>query len=191
MLRLTPEDANAISEIECLLTLRETGRELVLGTDNKLTRDWEKGVFYDEFQGEWPRLCDHVIPMYLDEAYPDYYIFGSTILLNGKKHYLTSVYDEEKKAFELLGARRILRNGQLDRDVKALKQGDAVTPIFYDWEGKEVKGEKFTLMEEPYIEDTALPAGDYIYYFRLKAPHNEPVLTEGVEFQVDEAAKAA
>ncbi|SEH22915.1 hypothetical protein [Selenomonas sp. KH1T6] len=29
--------------------------------------------------------------MYLDEAYPDYYIFGSTILLNGKKHYLTSV----------------------------------------------------------------------------------------------------
>ncbi|MBQ7498829.1 MAG: hypothetical protein IJU00_13535 [Selenomonas sp.] len=62
--------------------------------------------------------------MYLDEAYPDYYIFGSTILLNGKKHYLTSVYDEEKKAFELLGARRILRNGQLDRDVKALKQGD-------------------------------------------------------------------
>ena len=38
MLRLTPEDANAISEIECLLTLRETGRELVLGTDNKLTR---------------------------------------------------------------------------------------------------------------------------------------------------------
>lgn len=98
MLRLTPEDANAISEIECLLTFRETGKDLVLGTDNKLTRDWE---------------------------------------------------------------------------------------------GNEVKGEKFTLTEEPYIKDTALPAGDYIYYFRLKAPHNEPVLTEGVEFQVDEAAKAA
>lgn len=77
MLRLTPEDANAISEIECLLTFRETGKDLVLGTDNKLTRDWE---------------------------------------------------------------------------------------------GNEVKGEKFTLTEEPYIEDTALPAGDYIYYFRLKAP---------------------
>lgn len=98
MLRLTPEDATAISEIECLLTFRETGKDLVLGTDNKLTRDWE---------------------------------------------------------------------------------------------GNEVKGEKFTLTEKPYIEDTALPAGDYIYYFRLKAPHNEPVLTEGVEFQVDEDAKAA
>ena len=85
MLRLTPEDANAISEIECLLTFRETGKDLVLGTDNKLTRDWEK--------------C-----------------------------------------------------------------------VFYDWEGNEVKGEKFTLTEEPYIEDTALPAGDYIYYFRLKPP---------------------
>lgn len=191
VLRLFLEDANSISEIECLLTCKENGRELVLGTDDKLTKDWEQGVFCDDFQGEWPRLCGHVIPMYMYEAHPDYYLFGSTILLNGKRYYLCSVYDEGKRQFDLLGARRILHNGQIDRDIRMLKKGDVVTPIFYDGNGKEVKGEKFTLTEDPYIEDMKLPAGDYMYYFRLKAPRNEPVLSEGVEFHVDEDAAAA
>ena len=193
VLKLAPEDANAISEVECLLTFNKGGKEVVLGTDDKLTKDWAQGIFRDDFQGEWPHLCGHVLPMYMDEAHPDYYLFSSTILLNGKRYYLTSAFDVEKQQFEILDARRILKNGQLDRTIRYLKKGDTVTPLFYDVEGQEVKGESFTLKEEPYLEDAFLPEDDYTYYFRLKAPRNEPVLTRGVEFHVEgaEQAKAA
>ena len=190
VLKLTPEDANAISEVECLLTFNKDGKEIVLGTDDKLTKDWAQGIFRDDFQGEWPQLCGHVLPMYMDEAHPDYYLFGSTILLNGKKYYLASAFDVEKQEFEILGARRILKSGQIDRTVMPLKKGDTVTPLFYSADEQEMKGETFTLTEEPYLEDALLPADDYTYYFRLKAPRNEPVLTGGVEFHVEAAEQA-
>ena len=193
VLKLTPEDANAISDVECLLTFRKDGKEVVLGTDDKLTKDWAQGIFRDDFQGDWPHLCGHVLPMYIDEAHPDYYIFGSTLLLNGKRHYLNSAFDVAKQKFEILGVRRILKNGQLDRTVMSLKKGDTVTPLFYSADEQEIKGDSFTLTEDPYLEDMLLPADDYTYYFRLKAPRNEPVLTRGVEFHVeaDEQFKAA
>ena len=190
VLKISPEDANALSEIECLLTFNRDGKEVMLGTDDKLTKDWMHGIFRDDFQGEWPRLCGHVLPMYADEAHPDYYLFGSTILLNGKKYYLTAAFDVEKQKFEILGARHVLKSGQIDRTLMPLVKGDTVTPLFYSTDEQEIKGETFTLTEEPYLEDALLPTGDYIYYFRLKAPRNEPVLTEGVEFHVQEAEQA-
>lgn len=185
VLRLSPEEVNAISEVECLLSWEKDGRPLVLGTDDKVDKNWEQGIFRDTFEGEWPRLCGHVIPMDMEEAHPDYYLYYSLIYLNGKKHYLFSAYDMGKKAFEIMGAYRILSNGQLDRVVTQLQQGDEVVPVFYDYDGREVKGEKFRISEKPYIADEPLPAGNYNFFFRIKAPRHEPVLTEGMPIRVN------
>ena len=185
VLHLSPEEVNAISEVECLLSWEKDGKQLVLGTDDKVDKNWEQGIFRDTFEGEWPRLCGHVIPMDMEEAHPDYYLYYSLIYLNGKKHYLLSAYDVGEKAFEILGAYRILSSGQLDRVVTQLQQGDEVVPVFYDYEGREVKGEKFRLNEKPHIEDGALPAGNYNFFFRIKAPRHEPVLSEGMSFTVN------
>ena len=184
MVQVDPDDANAISAASCIVTSWQGGEEVVLGSDAKVYADWDMGVFKCEFAGQWPQLNGHVLPMNMVEAHPDYYLYYSSVLLNGRNYYLVSAYDEDKAAFEILGARRVMHDGVPERDLRQLKLGDRITPIFHRLDGSRKKGPKFTLTGRILLEDAALPDGHYNYYFNFEAPRNESVTSLPVTFKV-------
>lgn len=189
---LLPEDANAISNVSFRLCFYDEKDRLVyLGDDDKLEVDWDKGIFKDNFDGQWPALNGHFIPMELEEQQREYNLYYSYILLNGKKCYLKVIYDMEKQAFEILGAQRILKGGWLDREILQLQAGDKITPLFMDADDKEVKGDSFILETAPVIEDIPLPEGTYAFAFRFAMPHNAATVSETIHFVIQDGQLTA
>ena len=182
---LSPEDVNAISRADFLLCRYDNkGNFIYLGSDDKIKADWERGVFQEEFDGAWPALNGHFISMYLDEQQEGYNLYYSYILLNGKKCYLTAAYDFAKDKFEIVSVHRILKNGWLDRQVLQLKAGDKITPLFFNEQEKEVKGETFTLQKAPVLQDKPLPDDTYAFAFRFTTARKEAAASETIHFVV-------
>lgn len=183
---LTPDDANAISEAFFRLGFFDSkGRFLFLGSDDRLMVDWEKGIFRDDYDCTWPTLNGHFIPLEIDEQQSDYILYHSYILLNGKKCYLKVAYNKGKKAFEILGAQRLLEEEWLDREILQLHPGDKITPLFLTDEGKKVNGESFVLEKEPSLTDELLPDGRYAFAFEFLAPHNDVVDSDFAYFVIE------
>lgn len=184
--QLTPTDANAISSVDCyVVQIRPDGKVLNLGNESKVDADWANGVFKDGFDGQWPSLNGHVIYMAMEENHSDYNMYYSFILINGEEYSLSSAYNFAEGKFNILGAYRVNKDGNLDRNIRQLKKGDKITPLFLDADAKFVKGEEFTLTAEPQLADAMLPDGQYDYYFNFSAPQNEDVLSKPVSFVVN------
>lgn len=180
---LSPEDANAISAADFMLCRYDAkGNLIYLGSDDKLKVDWERGIFREDFDGMWPALNGHIIYIYLEEQQPDYDMYHSHFILNGKKCYMTAAYNFAEEKFEIISVRRVLKNGWLDRQVLQLKPGDKITPLFLDEQGKEVKGETFTLTGRPVLQDEPLPEETYAFAFRFTTAHKELVGSETINF---------
>lgn len=183
---LSPDDANAISRVSFQLArLDKNGKMIYWGSDNRLNVDWEQGIFQDAFDYTWPALNGHFILMELEEVQEGYSRFYSYIQLNGKKCCLKTAYNNEKGAFEILGAYRLLDNNWLDREVLQLKPGDNITTLFLTEKGEFVSGESFVLEKAPLLEDKPLPDGRYAFNFRFDTPHNEVVDSEGAVFAIE------
>ena len=183
---LTPEDANSISEAAFTLSVLDNkGRLVSLGSDDKLTAEWDKGIFRDNFDCTWPALNGHFIPMEINEEQPDYILYHSYILLNGQKCYLRTSFNKEKKIFEIIGAHRLMDDNQMDRNVLQLKKGDKITPLFLTDKGKKVNGDSFILDQEPILQDEPLPDGTYALAFQFTAPHNDAAFSEYAYFVID------
>ncbi|MBQ7515193.1 MAG: clostripain [Schwartzia sp.] len=188
---LPPDALNVVSRAACSLYLPYGDDFLRLGSDSKISVDWERGIFRDELDGQWPALNGHTLLMELAEQQPDYNIYISPIRLNGKKYQLQSAFDMERQTFEILGAYRVLRNGMVDREVVRLRPGDVVTPMFVlDSTEKLVEGEAFTLESEAVLRDEPLPDGDYAFVFRFETSHNDPFLSDTVPFSVKSGTMA-
>ena len=182
---LSPDEANAISSVDFMLCRYDAKGNLVfLGSDDKLKEDWEQGIFREDFDGMWPALNGHIISIYLEEQQPDYNMYHAYFLLNGKKCYMTAAYNFAEEKFEIVSVRRILKSGWLDRQVLQLKPGDKITPLFVNEQGKEVKGETFTLTGTPVLEDEPLPEDTYAFAFRFTTAHNETVGSETIHFVI-------
>lgn len=182
---LKPDLLNAVSLAYCGLYIPFENDYMCLGTDDKITIDWEKGVFRDMFDGQWPALNGHMLPMNIVEQYPDYALYISNIKINGKKYQLLSGFDMEQQKFEILGAYRTLRNGMVDRNIVQLHVGDKITPLFtIDSNEKFVEGEAFVLEKEPVLKDEPLPDGTYTFVFHFESVHNDPFVSDGVEMFV-------
>ena len=182
---LKPDLLNAVSLAYCGLYVPFENDYMRLGTDDKITIDWEKGVFRDMFDGQWPALNGHMLPMNIVEQYPDYALYISNIKINGKKYQLLSGFDMEQQKFEILGAYRTLRNGMVDRNIVQLHVGDKITPLFtIDSNEKFVEGEAFVLEKEPVLKDEPLPDGTYTFVFHFESVHNDPFVSDGVEMFV-------
>ena len=189
---LSPDEANATARAELMLCRYDAKGNLVyLGSDDKMKVDWERGVFREDFDGAWPTLNGNFISLYLDEQQTDYNLYYSYILLNGKKCYLTVAYDLAREKFELLSVQRILKNGWLDRQVLQLKPGDKITPLFFNEQEKEVKGETFTLQGEPILEDRPLPDDTYAFAFCFTNARNETATSETIHFVIQNGEMTA
>ena len=183
---LPPDVLNAVSKGSFAIYLPAGDKLLFLGSDDKIAVDWKKGVFRDGYDGKWPALNGHLLPMQLHEQHPDYNLYITLIKLNGEKHLLWLAFDIEKNTFEIPGARRILQDKTLDRDLVKLHAGDTVTPIFVSADGKtQVDGDPFTLDKEPVLQDEPLPDGEYVFMFRFETLHNEYFGSKPVKFTLE------
>jgi len=105
-------------------------------------------------------------------------------MLNGQKCYLNAAYNFAQEKFEILSVCRILKNGWLDREILQLKPGDKITPLFFDEQGKEMKGETFTLEAAPVLRDEPLPDDTYAFAFCFNTARNETASSETIHFVI-------
>ena len=105
---------------------------LLLGRDNDLYGDWENGVFKDNFRGVWGGINGNLVYMEIVAEGDGYNLYSVPILLNGEEYNLSVVYDFEKEAYEIQGARKpIYENGMADKNLRYLVEGDIITTIHY------------------------------------------------------------
>lgn len=104
----------------------------LLGTDNDIYADWDKGVFKDNFRGVWGGMEGNLVYMEIDYEGDNYNLYTVPILLNGEDYNLSVAYDYDKEAYEILGARKpIDENGMADKNLRKLVEGDIITIIHY------------------------------------------------------------
>ena len=109
----------------------EYDQMLMLGIDNDMTADWEKGIFYDNFRGVWGAIDGHIVYMELSCDGEDYNLYSVPILLNDELYNLQVVYDFSTEEWSILGASPGLDDtGMAAKELRLLEKGDKITTIW-------------------------------------------------------------
>lgn len=104
---------------------------MLLGTDNDMTADWEKGIFYDNFRGVWGALDGNLVYMELSCADEDYNLYSVPVLLNDEAYNLKVVYDFTTEEWNILGASQGMDDsGMASKELRLLEEGDVITTIW-------------------------------------------------------------
>ncbi|MCR5356200.1 MAG: hypothetical protein K6E63_02230 [Lachnospiraceae bacterium] len=152
----------------------ETETFLYLGSDNNINADFEKGVFEDNFYGEWMTIGGEYVYAELIEQNEDYNLYTIPIKLNGEEMFLKAVYDYNKEEYRILGAYDGMddETGQSGRDVKKLKAGDKITFLFgvFDLESESddvdfVELGEITWSDDMKMIDEEMGDGSFFYMF--------------------------
>ena len=170
----------------------ETEKVLYLGSDNNINVDYEKGVFEDNFNGEWMTIGGEYVYAELIEQNEDYNLYTIPVKLNGEEKFLKAVYDYKKEEYRILGAYDGMdgETGQSGRDVKKLKAGDKIVFQFgeFDLESDSddvdlVELGEITWSDDMKMQDEELGDGSFFYMFCLedvfgKEINGDPVYIE-------------
>ncbi|MCR5830039.1 MAG: hypothetical protein K6F93_06825 [Lachnospiraceae bacterium] len=168
-----------------------------LGETVEVNGDWETGRFEDGFDGYWYSLPDgqllatYVVGYDEDE---DKAIYTSPVLVNGERTNLRFTLSDSD--IEVVGTwDGIDEDGMAAREIKKLKDGDVIVPIyFYDIEGSEeyeadeeyVEGDEYEWDEDDELTYSLLEEGDYMYLFFIEDAYGDFYVSPYVEFNVDE-----
>lgn len=158
--------------------------------------DWDNGTVEDMFDGLWYMLGDgQVLAAYIVEEGEDYDIYTAPILLNGeqtnlriKKQYHDDGYDN----FILGTWDGIDENGQADKTVRKLRQGDVITPVYYTYDENgeyvdDMTGDEYVYDGDTKVYDNFLPSADYLYSFCIEDIFGNSSYTDFVTFNVDDS----
>ena len=153
----------------------ETGAGLLLGTDSAVNADWEKGIFTDNFIGEWHALDGELLYMEVSDYTEEYLLYVSPVLLNGEKYTLNIALLFETGEYVILGARRgIHENGMAQKELRKLEAGDVVEPLLYlmmDLENSEditeTAVESVTITENSSVEKIELGNGAFLLFYDM------------------------
>lgn len=192
ILTLGPEANDILAGIGfSLYYVDETNDQmLLLGTDNDLTADWEKGVFYDNFRGVWGAIDGHLVYMELSFEGEDYNLYSVPILLNGEEYNLQVAYNFTEEKWIILGASQGLdESGMAGKELRLLKEGDVITTI---WKIASYSGdddfEMYTAEEVTVTADTAfgeasLFDGKYSMVFEMWDSTGNYAYSDAVTFE--------
>ena len=192
-LNLGPERVRFLNSVHFYLAYYSVVDDLVmlLGKDSNMEADWEKGVFTDNFQGVWASLDDHLVYMEITNESGSVNHYIVPVRLNGVRCNLVVIYDFEKEAYRILGARRALGNNIADKALIKLKPGDKITTILKamsikgdDNEFQDVEVEEFTLGEEIVFEDTELGDGTFMFMFEMTDVQNNTATSKIISIEV-------
>lgn len=164
----------------------------MLGQDNDIDADWDKGIFKDNFRGVWGAIDGHFV--YMEVAFEDENttVYSVPILLNGEAYNLRVIYDFNDEKFHIKGARKAMdESGMADKNLVQLKPGDEITTIHYsssisgDDDFVEVPMETFTVTEDTSFNEKDMTEGTFLMMFELIDTKNNSSYSQMVQFDVD------
>lgn len=167
-----------------------------LGLDDNITADWNTGKFEDNFNGYWISLPDgQPLATYIIEQGDNYNVYTSPVMLNGIDTNLRIKIDfaaDGNYTITIIGAWDGIDavTGQAAKEIKKLKQGDLITPIYYSYninndEEGIYEGESYTFNNDPVIYEEPLAVGDYYYSFQIDDIFGSSLYTDFEIFTVD------
>ena len=192
VLTLGPEADNILAGIGfSLFYVDETNdRMLLLGNDNDLTADWEKGVFYDNFRGVWGAIDGHLVYMELSFEGDDYNLYSVPVLLNGEAYNLQVVYDFSEEKWSIMGASQGLdESGMASKELRILKEGDVITTIWKvasysgDDDFEMYNAEEVTVTADTAFGESPLFDGKYSMVFEMWDATGNYAYSDAVTFE--------
>ncbi len=163
-----------IAEVTIELSLYLPDRQAVvfLGSDRNVNSDWEKGVFADNFYGEWMAIEGNWVSGTLYEVGEDYNLYYIPALLNGEETNIIARYDFNKGKYEVVCACAAFdEEGKLAaKEMRALEEGDVVEFQFSGYLIDEDEAVTFTIGQVVWSDSTTMAdvdLGEGAYLFRF------------------------
>ncbi|MCL2254213.1 MAG: clostripain-related cysteine peptidase [Lachnospiraceae bacterium] len=183
-----------LSEVSFVISAYDEISDVVfiLGFDNDLTYNWDRGFFSYQFDGTWGMIDGS--PVYMEfsgEANGRRY-YVVPILLDNDIHVLTISYSISSKKYEILGARRIFADtGMADGEIRLLVPGDIINPVhfvgnigdsFEDY--IPVGTEAIVITENTRFDKRSIGDGTFICMFEMIDVRNNSYFSEPIIFTV-------
>ena len=195
-LDLGPKQAAMLKSVRFILTdvSRKDDLLFVLGTDNDLKADWDKGIFKDNFRGTWATFNTHYVFLDVIDENEDYSLYAVPIKLNGERSTLIVAYNYKKAKYEILGARKGIDNyGTSAKDMRILQPKDVITTIHYGaklsqpQDVVEVEVDTFTVGKKPVFADTPIDSDkeNFAFMFEMTDMQNNTATSQVVFFKLD------
>ena len=163
---------------------------LTLGETYDVLADWDSGVFTDNFDGYWLALPNgQLLATYIVGCDEESCVYTSPINLNGERTNLRIVQNSDgvyiEGAWDGIG-----ENGMASREIKHLKAGDKIAPIYYiisdSDDEQEFTADAYTWAEGDNIVYSYLPAADYYYGFGIDDIYGDYYISDFVVFSIDD-----
>ena len=163
---------------------------LELGETYDVIADWDNGIFTDNFDGYWLSLPKgQLLATFIVGCDDESCVYTSPITLNGKRTNLRIVQNSDGVYIE--GAwDGIDENGMASREIKHLKAGDRIAPIYYVYDDsddeQEYTADEYIWSDGDSIVYSYLPAGDYYYGFGIDDIYGDYYISDFVVFSIDD-----
>ncbi len=112
-----------------LSTDKEDGFAAVIGTDDSIMEDWDRGIFTIQFNNSRPHLGEHLLPGTFVNSFDSISRYLSHVRINGVDATLEFIYDYETGKYTVVGITRNSETGVPTRQNITLKEGDIITTI--------------------------------------------------------------
>lgn len=163
-----------------------------LGETCDIYGDWSTGAFYDNFDGTWLSLPDgQNLAIYVAERTDNYVVYTSPVILNGEETNLRirQYYDDNRTVVEGTWD-GIEENGVSSRNVRAVQDGDSITPQYYSYynesDDTDYDGYEYIVEGEFVVEPSLLQGYDYEYSFVIDDVYGDYYMTDPAYFEVDD-----
>ncbi|WP_026836142.1 clostripain-related cysteine peptidase [Eubacterium xylanophilum] len=158
--------------------------------------DYKTGEVRDYFDGKWISLPDgQNLALYIvGTTEDDDIVYTSPITLNGKRTNLRLLQSDDD--IKVIGAWDGLdEEGASARDIKKIKKGDKIVPIYYAYDAKnpdepeEYEGDTYKVGKKFKISYDYIMPGNYMYSFCIQDVYNNTYNTEYAQIEVDKKGR--
>ncbi len=167
---------------------------LLLGETYDVYGDWDSGHFEDGFDGYWLSLPDgQNLATFIVDYGEDYIIYTSPVKVNGVETNLRLRQDLNDDSVTIEGVwDGINENGVPSRDVRQLKAGDIIVPMYTSFTNDDemtegvYEGDEYKVDADTTIEYNWLDVADYMYAFCIDDIYGDYYMSDFVTFNLDE-----
>ncbi|MEE3419914.1 MAG: clostripain-related cysteine peptidase [Lachnospiraceae bacterium] len=191
---LTPEAIDNASSVEANVFVLSEDQQFMIsyGITADINMDWETGTFSDAFDGTWFALPDgQTLCVNVQSQEDGYDVYSAPVKLNGEETNLLLIHDYENNEAYISGIWDGMdENGMSSRDVKEIKDGDTIVPIYDAYaldsdDESTYEGSAYTVQGELNLTYASLPDGEYIYSFNINDLYGDYLSTDPVNFTVE------
>ena len=174
--------------------LEDEGDMLLLGETYDVYGDWDSGHFEDGFDGYWLSLPDgQNLATFIVDYDEDYIIYTSPVMVNGEETNLRLRQNLDDYSVTIEGVwGGIDENGMAARDVRKLKAGDKIVPMYTSFTNDDemeegiYEGDEYIVDASTTIEYNWLDVADYLYAFCIDDIYGDYYMSDFVMFALDE-----